>query len=352
MAEKSVPLPKEFLPHPGDPILPYKLWIKLFDNYIHMRDTARDKQSSDEEKNRLLFNLLGLEGIRIFSAQPVVDRLATCSHTEFQAAVKSIFKIPVNPFRAYFDLEQRHQGGAESTQDFLTALRSLVADCDFQGRENHFLAVRLVCGCFNKDTQKKLLALPTINLDEVVRIMQADEYASNSQVIIGGQSVVNKIAPRPAHQRVNSKQPDVPTCFNCGRQGHRAKAPACPALTRTSSQCGKLGHFKKVCHSTSAVKSSTKHQGKSTRALNSSAKAVSSRPFLHTVHLLSGKNFIPITAEVDTGAQISGVTEETYRRHFAHLLSCPPQLSATSTAQSCLAARWVASSPRSSIRTS
>ncbi|GFO43235.1 Pol polyprotein [Plakobranchus ocellatus] len=50
---------------------------------------------------------------------------------------------------------------------------------------------------------------------------------------------------------------------------------------------------------------------------------MSSRPFLHTVHLLSGKHFIPITAEVDTGAQISGITEATYRRHFAHIPLLP-----------------------------
>ncbi|GFO29344.1 integrase core domain protein [Plakobranchus ocellatus] len=41
------------------------------------------------------------------------------------------------------------------------------------------------------------------------------------------------------------------------------------------------------------------------------------------MHLLSGKHFILITAEVDTGAQISGVTEATYRRHFAHLPLLP-----------------------------
>ncbi|GFO35123.1 hypothetical protein PoB_006162800 [Plakobranchus ocellatus] len=106
---KSVPLPKEFLPHPGDPNLPYKLWILLFDNvnYIYMRDAARTQPSSNEYKNRLLFNFLGLEGIGIFSAQPVVDRISTTSHEEFHSAVRTMFQVPVNPFRAYYDLEQR-----------------------------------------------------------------------------------------------------------------------------------------------------------------------------------------------------------------------------------------------------
>ncbi|GFO49295.1 hypothetical protein PoB_007580000 [Plakobranchus ocellatus] len=248
MADKSVPLPKELLPHPGDPVLPFKLWIRLFDNYIYMRDAARTQPSSDEDKNRLLFNLLGLEGIRIFSAQPMVDRTSTASHDEFRSAVKSVFQVPVNPFRAYYDLEQRRQGSTESTQDY-------------------FFAVRLVCGCFSHETQKKLLALPKIDLDEVVRIMQADESASYSQVAIVGQSVIHRLAHKPSLQHGNTKQPGTLICINCGRRGHLAKDTICPALNQP------------VC----------------------------------------GKHFIPITAEVDTVAQISGVTEATYRRHFAHL---------------------------------
>ena len=79
----AVPVPKEFMPFAGEPVLPYKLWIKLFDNYIHMRDAAQSPLSkfSEEDKNRLLFNLLGLEGVRIFSAQPMSDRMATANHT-------------------------------------------------------------------------------------------------------------------------------------------------------------------------------------------------------------------------------------------------------------------------------
>ncbi|GFO12711.1 retrovirus-related pol polyprotein from transposon 17.6 [Plakobranchus ocellatus] len=164
----------------------------------------------------------------------MVDRISTASHDEFRSAVKNVFQVPVNPFRAYYDLEQRRQGSTESTQGYLTALRSLMADCDFDGREKYHLAVRLTC-----------------------------------------------------------------------------------------SLCGKLGHFKRVCRSGPAAKPAPKQRDKRTRALQTKVNAVSSRPFLHTVHLLSGKHFIPITAEVDTGAQISGVTEATYRRHFAHLPLLP-----------------------------
>ena len=52
MADKSIPLPKEFLPNTGEPTLPFKLWLKVFDNFVFMKDTMRsqDSKMSDEEK--------------------------------------------------------------------------------------------------------------------------------------------------------------------------------------------------------------------------------------------------------------------------------------------------------------
>ena len=128
-----------------------------------------------------------------------------------------------------------------------------MADCDFAGRETYHLALRLVCGCHNKDTQRKLLALPTVDLDEVVRIMQADETASQTMVAMGGErSSVHRL------QRSNfkSQQPtDSPTqkskfnalsCTHCGRKGHTHQDPRCQIKGKQCRKCGKANHFDKV----------------------------------------------------------------------------------------------------------
>ncbi|GFO20191.1 hypothetical protein PoB_004669600 [Plakobranchus ocellatus] len=126
--------------------------------------------------------------------------------------------------------------------------------------------------------------------------MQADQSASAATSPSGGQSLIHRLAHRPSPQQGNTKQPGTLICTNCGRRGHRAKNTTYPALNQTYSLCGKLGHFKRACRSGPAAPK----RDKRTRAFHNNVKAVSSRPFLHTEHLLRGKHFIPITAEVDS----------------------------------------------------
>ncbi|GFR60580.1 hypothetical protein ElyMa_003535300 [Elysia marginata] len=114
-----------------------------------MRDAFRDSPTTDEQKNRFLYNLLGLQGIRIFSAHPMSDNLSSASHKDFRTAVVTLFQKSVNPFRVYFDFERHRQAPTESTTDLVTVLRSLMSDCDFAGRENHHLAIHIVCGRHN-----------------------------------------------------------------------------------------------------------------------------------------------------------------------------------------------------------
>ena len=315
----ALPLPKEYLPYPGEPVLPFKLWINVFDNFISLQET----NTSDERKNRFLFNLLGLEGIRIFSAHPIADKMATSTHDAFRSAVVTIFQRPVNPFKAYFDFEQRRQTPTETTSEYITALRSLMSDCDFGGRENHHLAIRLVCGCYNKDTQRKLLACPTIDLDEVIRVMQADETALQSSACIGDTKRVHHVQSRknkpPVHPQSNAAKniTNKDVCYNCGKKGHRSKHPSCPALHKKCLKCGKLGHFSNVCLSKTTQKKEV-HAVK--KRINGIQK---NNAFYITVQIENRNSRVNISAQVDTGAEISGITEQNYKKHFKDLPLLP-----------------------------
>ena len=125
-------------------------------------------------------SLLGAEGVCIVAAQPVSNKWDTITYDEFKKELISLFERPSNPVRAKFDMHQRMHVINETVNDHVTALRTLVADCDIQDNiyENHQLAMQLVIGCRAKLTQEKLLAEQTIDLDKLLTVMRAEESAT------------------------------------------------------------------------------------------------------------------------------------------------------------------------------
>ena len=299
----KIPLPKEFLSHPGNPVLPFRHWIEMFNNYIFLKDTKKDM--SDETKNRLLLPLLGLEGIRIFSSNPMCGKVSTAKHSDFQKALNDIFNVKINPFKAHFDFEGRNQHPSETTQEYVTALRSLMADCDFKGHDSHHLAIRLVNGCHNRDTQKKLLVLPEVKLETVVELMQAEETANLSATAISRAAAAAAVPASPVHRvdKPPSKHQHKvnKACTNCGRAGHKPGDASCPARGKACNNCGKTGHFATKCRS---------------KKVKTVVKAVSSPKYSFTIQLKVGERTVPLTAQVDTGASITGVTESFFKQHY------------------------------------
>ncbi len=64
-------------------------------------------QLASEYKNRLLFSLLGSEGMSHFANNPFVYQLATASFVDFSAEVKKFFQPSVNVLRAHYDFTMR-----------------------------------------------------------------------------------------------------------------------------------------------------------------------------------------------------------------------------------------------------
>ena len=65
----SVPSPPPFLPHVGEPPIPFETWRKIFDNYmlvIHARGDAWP----DARRRAVLLHCLGPEGQRLFYTLP------------------------------------------------------------------------------------------------------------------------------------------------------------------------------------------------------------------------------------------------------------------------------------------
>ncbi len=119
----SFPLPPRFWENPGEAPT-YRLWIMQFENYVFSIDSQRTawNKLSDEFKNRLLYSLLGMEGIASFACTPEAQNLGGTSFADFQKAVKAHFQPTTSPIHTYFDFQSRKQQEGETASQFCNAL--------------------------------------------------------------------------------------------------------------------------------------------------------------------------------------------------------------------------------------
>ena len=271
----TIPLPPTFFDYPGEPKVRWANWLAQLDNFFTLTNlTLPDtNQLSDRAKNAYLSSLLGNEGSRILMAHPVAATASTAPFDDFSREVESLFERPVNPVRAEYEFRNRRQSPTESVSDFLTALRTLYVDCDSLGDdgkaskriEDHNLAMQLAIGCHSRRTQEKLLQETEVDLDSFLKIMLADESATESSAALRNESVPNRSVaavsrkpsyhPRPRDTREQQRNNGPSTangelrdrCYGCGKQGHRFKTSECPAFGKSCNYCKKANHFSSEC---------------------------------------------------------------------------------------------------------
>ncbi len=69
----SIPQPIPFCSYLGDPPLPWYAWWHAFSTYLHLLEEEQGTPLSNLTKNSLLFGLLGTEGHKQFSGNPMAD---------------------------------------------------------------------------------------------------------------------------------------------------------------------------------------------------------------------------------------------------------------------------------------
>jgi hypothetical protein len=237
------PMPPTFLDVPGEPTIKFSQWVSQLENFFYLTNCslAANKQLSDKQKVAYVPLLLGAEGIRIVAAHSVSNRWKNIRNADFKAELKTLFERSKNPVRAQFDFRQRQQGNNETVNEYITALRTLIADCDINDndQEKRQLAMQLVIGCKVRTTQEKLLAEATIDLDKFLTIMHAEESASQTSTAIRQETTVaaatksqpsnnkrpdstnNNTKPTSNKYKNNTQKPKSDHCFGCGSTAHR-----------------------------------------------------------------------------------------------------------------------------------
>ncbi|GFN79015.1 Gag Polyprotein [Plakobranchus ocellatus] len=207
-----------------------------------------------------------------------------------------------------YKFNQRNQLPEESTDQFLTALKTLSSTCNFcDCMKESLLRDRLVTVIKNPETRKKLLERRKLTLQDAVDICRATESSASQIKDMDHKhtspETVHKIVNKPARQTTLRLKPAQATCKFCGGK-HPFLKSKCPAYGKTCSKCAGKNHFAKVCK-----RSQKKRHKAKVRNVETDSDSESTYDWVNAIKgtikcnmLVKGK---PVAFPIDSGASVN-----------------------------------------------
>ena len=337
------PLKEQFLACPGDPVLRWEVWYQMFQDHLV---GCGAEHLPENRRLALLRSSLGTEGYRICSElcpnDLSFDQTVTRLANRFAPKQSRIYS------RAQFN--RRLQHSHENCLQFSTELRTLVAKCSYADDiTNELVRDRFVAGLSNDRIRERLfLEKDDLSMDDALNLALNFERATTEsrQVTSSTSSTASTTKVQAlSHRRPSMRQNQSPyrrpsqsstrssskgtssfrnegnfknahkplpnmqnKCYRCGNARH-SNQQRCPAIGVTCRKCGKIGHFDKVCLSSSSTASSTTTSSSTSSTKHASNIAVlsadtseSTADFKFIECRIAGRN---ISLLLDLGAKVS-----------------------------------------------
>ncbi|KRZ59977.1 Retrovirus-related Pol polyprotein from transposon 17.6 [Trichinella nativa] len=231
----------------------WKHWLATFENFL----AALPHENLD--KKLLLVNFVSP---RIYSSIA-----ASRTYEDAIQSLKSISEKPVNEIYTRHLLATRKQLQGESLDEFLRALNALAVACDCKAvtavqYQEELVRDAFVRGIRSQTIRQRLLESRSVDLASIYELASVLDAALHSSENNNESRSFPETVAAAANDENNdrlSESPGVvaatrnPRCFFCGRSKHPRFQ--CPAREATCNECGKKGHYAKVCRS--SVYSST-----------------------------------------------------------------------------------------------
>ena len=235
-------------------------WKTRLQYYIDARGITHDNR-----KRALLLHLAGP------AVQDIFSTLADAG-TSFDEAINSLDAYFTPQKNLHFErhsFRQAHQAGNETVDQFITRLRRLGENCEFDKYSlDEAIKDQLIEHCHSATLRRRLLReKSSATLNSLIEIARATESANfQAANMENSENISQQPSVEQAHQfRVHAdaavtedhkdeeqanftfgdrKRP----CTHCGNVAdHKPRTPKCPAFNKTCSQCGIQHHFGRVC---------------------------------------------------------------------------------------------------------
>ena len=311
-----------------------KDWSSYMDRlgfYFEANDISADTNAVNKQR-AILLSVIGTDTYTLLRSLTAPRKPAELTYKELCDLLSSHFEPKPNAILQRYNFYSTYRKQGQSVKDFVGELKGLARNCDFGKtstgvnlteklilEEN--LRDRLVCGVADTAIQRRLLGESDLSFDKAFQLALAMESAATNAAQLHTKNTTvyyanaDKVSTRKqCSHKVKKGTPthsQLKACYRCGKTTH---------LPSECRFCKKIGHIESHCFSKKyKPRNHTHHMRATGREENHGS--------MYSLYTVKGPRPDPIVTslnvdgqmlqmEVDTGATLSVVSEETWRRHW------------------------------------
>jgi len=232
-------------------------WAKTFKMY---RLASKLNKEEGEVQVATLIYTMGKEAEVIYDSFTFEQEQDKNDYEKVMEKFTNYFEPKKNIIHLRSIFHSRCQSPQETSENYIRELYRLSEDTEFHDRKEQ-IRDRLVVGILDRELSTKLQLEADLTLDKAITMIRQTEGVKSainkqgenlhadaikqSKSSYGSRSTSSKYGHKTSNHMPNHTHTDSDeTCKRCGRRHPPRK---CPAFKAKCHQCGKMGHFAKLC---------------------------------------------------------------------------------------------------------